>query len=68
MQAFFSLFCTTPERSPSEELEPAAKAGLKQIRDRQYDSKIKEYQHVKKIIKISMAFCGKEVVMQYQID
>ncbi|WP_375326847.1 AAA family ATPase [Candidatus Tisiphia endosymbiont of Nemotelus uliginosus] len=55
--------CTT-----SEELESAAKAGLKQIMDRQYDSKIKEYKHVKKIIKISMAFCGKEVVLQHQID
>ncbi|WP_375327138.1 AAA family ATPase [Candidatus Tisiphia endosymbiont of Nemotelus uliginosus] len=55
--------CTT-----SEELESAAKAGLKQIMDRQYDSKIKEYKHVKKILKISMAFCGKEVAMQYQVD
>ncbi len=49
----------------SEELESTAKSGLKQIIDRQYDSKIKEYKHVKKILKISMAFCGKEVAMQY---
>ncbi len=55
--------CTT-----SEALKSAAQAGLKQIMDRQYDSKIKEYKHVKKILKISMAFCGKEVAMQYQID
>ena len=55
--------CTT-----SEELEPTAKAGLKQIMDRQYDSKIKEYKHVKKILKVSMAFCGKELVLQYQLD
>ncbi|WP_341764119.1 AAA family ATPase [Candidatus Tisiphia endosymbiont of Beris chalybata] len=55
--------CTT-----SEELKSAAKAGLKQIMDRQYDSKIKKYKHVKKILKISMAFCGKEVAMQYQVD
>ncbi|WP_341764095.1 AAA family ATPase [Candidatus Tisiphia endosymbiont of Beris chalybata] len=52
----------------SEELESTAKAGLKQIIDKQYDSKIKEYQHVKKIIKISMAFAAKEVAMQYQLD
>ncbi len=52
----------------SEELESTAKVGLKQIMDRQYDSKIKEYKHVKKILKISMAFAGKEVAMQYQID
>ncbi len=52
----------------SEELESTAKSGLKQIMDRQYDSKIKEYKHVKKILKISMAFCGKEVAMHYQVD
>ncbi len=52
----------------SEELESTAKVGLKQIIDRQYDSKIKEYKHVKKILKISMAFAGKEVAMQYQVD
>ncbi len=47
----------------SEELESTAKSGLKQIIDRQYDSKIKEYKHVKKILKISMAFAGKEVAI-----
>ncbi len=52
----------------SEDLEATAKAGLKQIIDKQYDTKIKEQAHVKKIIKIALAFCGKEVVMQYQID
>ncbi len=52
----------------SEDLEATAKAGLKQIIDKQYDAKIKEQAHVKKIIKIALAFCGKEVVMQYQID
>ncbi len=52
----------------AEELESTAKAGLRQINDKRYDTKIKEHKHVKKIIKISMAFCGKEVAMQYQID
>ncbi len=52
----------------SEELESIAEIGLKQIIDKQYDTKIKEHKHVKKIIKISIAFCGKEVAMQYQID
>ncbi len=45
-----------------------AKVGLLQINNKQYDTKIKDYTHVKKIIKIPMAFCGKEVAMQYQID
>ncbi len=52
----------------SEELESIAEIGLKQIIDKQYDTKLKEQAHVKKIIKISMAFAGKEVAMQYQID
>ncbi len=52
----------------AEELEFVAKSGLLQINNKRYDAKIKEHKHVKKIIKISMAFCGKEVAMQYQID
>ncbi len=52
----------------AEGLESVAKSGLSQINDKRYDTKIKEHKHVKKIIKISMAFCGKEVALQYQID
>ncbi len=49
-------------------LESVAKEGLDQIVRKQYEAKIKEYSHVQKIIKIAMAFCGKEVALQYQID
>ncbi len=52
----------------SEELESIAKAGLAQINDQRYDTKIKEHPHVQKILKMAMAFCGKEVAMQYQVD
>ncbi|BFD46776.1 MAG: AAA family ATPase [Rickettsia endosymbiont of Sergentomyia squamirostris] len=52
----------------TEDLLSVAKMGLKQIIDKQYDTKIREYKHVKKIIKISMTFCGKKVVLEYQID
>ncbi|MCC8371151.1 MAG: PD-(D/E)XK nuclease domain-containing protein, partial [Rickettsia endosymbiont of Pseudomimeciton antennatum] len=51
-----------------EELEPMAKLGLEQINNKCYDAKVKEYSHVKKISKISMAFCGKEVALEYKID
>ncbi len=51
----------------TEELEAIAKAGLAQINEKQYDIKIKEYKHVQKTIKISMAFCGKEVALEYQV-
>ncbi|WP_425362809.1 AAA family ATPase [Candidatus Tisiphia endosymbiont of Hybos culiciformis] len=49
-------------------LESVAKEGLDQIVRKQYDAKIKEHPHVQKIIKIAMAFCGKEVALEYQID
>ncbi|MDR0329806.1 MAG: PD-(D/E)XK nuclease domain-containing protein, partial [Rickettsia sp.] len=53
---------------PSEDLKSIAKTALKQIIDKQYDAKVKGYKHVKKIIKISMVFYGKKVVLEYQID
>ncbi|WP_341758558.1 AAA family ATPase [Candidatus Tisiphia endosymbiont of Ditula angustiorana] len=50
-----------------EDLASVAKMGLKQIIDKQYDTKIKEHSHVKKIIKLSMAFFGKNMDLQYQV-
>ncbi|MCC8371785.1 MAG: hypothetical protein LN568_03410 [Rickettsia endosymbiont of Pseudomimeciton antennatum] len=35
---------------------------------KRYEAKIKEHSHVQKIIKIAMAFRGKEVALQYQVD
>ncbi|BFD45930.1 MAG: AAA family ATPase [Rickettsia endosymbiont of Sergentomyia squamirostris] len=51
----------------TEDLALVAQMGLKQIIDKQYDTKIKEYSHVKKIIKLSMTFCGKNMDLQYQV-
>ncbi|WPY01677.1 P-loop containing nucleoside triphosphate hydrolase and nuclease domain protein (plasmid) [Candidatus Trichorickettsia mobilis] len=51
-----------------EDLSNIARIGLNQILNKQYDIKIKEHLHVKKIVKIAMVFCGQEVDMQYQID
>ncbi|WP_341752538.1 MULTISPECIES: AAA family ATPase [unclassified Candidatus Tisiphia] len=53
---------------PSEDLASVAKIGLKQIIDKQYDIKIRQYQYVKQILKISMAFCGKNMELQYQVN
>ncbi len=50
-----------------KDLASVAKIGLNQIIDKQYDTKIKEYSHVKKIIKLSIAFCGKNMELQYQV-
>ncbi|WP_425364513.1 AAA family ATPase [Candidatus Tisiphia endosymbiont of Mystacides longicornis] len=52
----------------AEDLALVAQMGLKQIIDKQYDTKIKEYSHVKKIIKLSMAFFGKNMELQYQVN
>ncbi|WP_425360528.1 MULTISPECIES: AAA family ATPase [unclassified Candidatus Tisiphia] len=51
----------------SEDLGSIAKSGLQQIIDRRYDAKIKEHQHIKNIIKISMAFSGKNMELEYEI-
>ncbi|WP_425360676.1 MULTISPECIES: AAA family ATPase [unclassified Candidatus Tisiphia] len=54
--------CKSPDT-----LESIAKDGLDQIMRKKYETKIKEHSHVQKIIKIAMAFCGKEVALEYQI-
>ncbi|WP_341754994.1 AAA family ATPase [Candidatus Tisiphia endosymbiont of Ptychoptera albimana] len=51
----------------AEDLTTIAGSGLQQIIDRKYDTKIKEHQHVKQILKICMAFCGKNMDLQYQV-
>ncbi len=50
------------------DLTHLAKIGLNQIINKQYDIKIRQYQNVKQIIKISIAFCGKNMDLQYQIS
>ena len=50
------------------ELESLAKAGLEQINSQEYESQIKQHKHIKKIIKLSIAFSGKDLSMAYQID
>jgi hypothetical protein len=49
-------------------IESEAINALEQIQDKKYDTKLKQLAHIKQILKIGMAFCGKEVAMQYQID
>ncbi|WP_342278345.1 AAA family ATPase [Candidatus Tisiphia endosymbiont of Myopa tessellatipennis] len=51
----------------AEDLTTIAGSSLQQIIDRKYDTKIKEHQHVKQILKICMAFYGKNMDLQYQV-
>ena len=46
-----------------EALSATAAAGLKQILDKGYATKVKSHESVKRILAVSLAFCGKEVVM-----
>ena len=48
------------------DLEAAAKAGLAQIIEKQYTTKVKEHAHVKSILQVAMAFCGKDVALEYK--
>ena len=50
-----------------ESLEAKAKEGLDQIVNTKYDAEMKS-QGVDKIIKIGLAFCGKDVAIEYEID
>ena len=49
------------------ELLAAAQDGLDQINAKNYDTKIRKQIHIKKILKISMAFCNKEMAMEYEV-
>ena len=49
-----------------EGLAAIAQAGLAQIEAQGYATKLKEHAHVKTILQVCMAFCGKEVALAYR--
>ncbi|MBS0185384.1 MAG: PD-(D/E)XK nuclease domain-containing protein [Proteobacteria bacterium] len=52
----------------SEDLKKVAQAALHPIETKKYDSKIKMYKHVEKIIHLGLAFSEKNVEAAYQIN
>ncbi|MEO1219615.1 MAG: PD-(D/E)XK nuclease domain-containing protein [Bacteroidota bacterium] len=50
----------------AEELPGLAAKGLAQIVDRKYSTQVKMHSHVKSILQVSLAFCGKEMAAQYE--
>jgi hypothetical protein len=50
----------------TEHLEATAKEALQQIHDKQYDHELQQKPHIKKILRIGMAFSGKAVTAAYQ--
>ena len=49
-----------------EGLAAVAQAGLAQIEAQGYAAKLKEHAHVKTMLQVCMAFCGKEVALAYR--
>ena len=47
-------------------LEDMAQKGLAQIVEKGYVAKVKAQPHVKSVLQVSMAFCGKDVVLAYK--
>ncbi|MEN0016687.1 MAG: PD-(D/E)XK nuclease domain-containing protein, partial [Bacteroidota bacterium] len=50
----------------AEDLAELASEGLAQIVDRKYSTQVKTYGHVKRILQVDLAFCGKEVASKYE--
>jgi hypothetical protein len=50
----------------TEQLDVAARAALQQINDKHYDYDVMQQPHIKKILRIGMAFSGKAVTSAYQ--
>ena len=47
-------------------LTAKAQEGLQQISNKGYAAKLREHAHVKMILEVCMAFCGKEVALEYR--
>jgi len=50
-----------------KDLLTSAKFGLNQINEKKYDALLKKYDHITKIIKLSISFWGKEVEMVWEV-
>jgi hypothetical protein len=50
----------------AEGLADAAKEGLAQIIAQGYTAKVQEHAHVTSVLQVSMAFCGKDVALEYE--
>ena len=49
-----------------EGLTALAEEGLAQIAAKGYGSQVRAHTHVKKLLQVCMAFCGKEVALAYR--
>ena len=49
-----------------EGLAAMAAAGLAQIASKGYGAQVRAHAHVKKLLQVCMAFCGKQVALKYE--
>jgi hypothetical protein len=56
------------ENANAENLMAKAEEALQQIEGKKYDTKLKEQSHIKQIMKVGIAFSGKDVDMVYALD
>ena len=49
-----------------EQLETLAEKGLAQIVDKEYDVQVKVHSHVRRMLQVCIAFCGKKVAVQHK--
>ncbi|MEO1301454.1 MAG: PD-(D/E)XK nuclease domain-containing protein [Bacteroidota bacterium] len=53
----------------AEQLATLAERGLVQIVDKAYSTQLKSHSHIKKVLQVGLAFCGKQVASKYeQVD
>jgi len=50
----------------SNNLEKLANDALNQIKQKLYSTEINEFSHIESVVKIGLAFCGKEVKLAYE--
>ncbi|MEL6539572.1 MAG: PD-(D/E)XK nuclease domain-containing protein, partial [Bacteroidota bacterium] len=51
----------------AEDLASTAQAGLKQIQEKHYATKVQSYDGVQRILALSLSFCGKEVSLASEV-
>ena len=61
-----ALIIEYKESKEVDGLTATAQEGLQQIANTGYAAKLREHAHVKTILQVCMAFCGKEVALEHR--
>ena len=58
--------CVKGDNISASKLDEEASRGLSQIENNRYDATVKRYSYVREILKVGLAFCGKDVEVRYE--